>query len=335
MLLVGLGLAGCLPPEPVQGLLRQPIVLGLRTEVVRPGPYAEGLVVPEEESRADVLPLDTVALEWVTIGPDGPATQAPVWLACQRGWACERALPQELAACAEPLPLMLDAPCVVGTGTRVEFTLDDADDPRLTYFDAQQTVVAVGSGDPELSPETCLGRLQARPLAELEDCLIARGTLRLGPLWHLLPQLELPWIVTLTGILPAEARADAANFHPRLAEIRVQRGAMDEEVVADGGAVQVGAGERVKVTFEPEEDAKQVFHTASFVGPVRFFERTEGIGYHGYTTVPVVGFERAGPGLAFRFVVPDEFAGGDLLVWLYDGRGGGRLVTLHMTPEPT
>lgn len=329
--------SGCLPPERPE-LLRQPIMLGIRSEVVKPGAYSTGLVIPAGSSRADMLPLDTIELQWVTAFPAEPVPQAPIWLACPSYGDCDAGLAvYPLKDCADPLPLDRVRGCRLGTGERLQVTLAGIESRVVDYqYIYIQRFGAIGSGVAGLDPETCLARLQRRPREALEECLIGVYDAQLGPIGHLWTQL--PEGTTLPiplEYVPEELLATPPDFHPHV-EIVVSREG-NERVVADGAVVEVAGGDHVRVTLRATEESLQEYPTLrpdrARPGKYTLEMYTEFLYAAAYVTAEVEDYDDTGV-LTLRWRVPPTPTPMSLYMWVDDTRAGVLPLILRFVPEP-
>lgn len=311
-------LGACLVPENPPWVIDVPVPWAIQTVVVKPGPYSAGLVVPADRTRAEPLPLDEVEVRWFDAAPPGATLRPPVWIA----------QPQDLGlfyvyglydfdgaeplACPDPLPLTVLFPCRLGEGERVRFTLGDP----LTllemiyyYGDVRISLLAVASSDATLDPGECVRRLYDAPRAGLEDCLIARGELFLGPrglLWASLPADRRP--ITFDE-LPPEIFLEPVSTNPVFAQLRVEResdAGTKILLASDGDTIEVRAGETITVTAKLAPDATYFdLHvddeTMEYIVVPEDSDQT----VIARLTQDVDGYVDSGVGLTHRWVAPD------------------------------
>jgi hypothetical protein len=335
-------LAGCLPNEVPYWLIDHPVAWGIKIGVTRPGGYASGLIVPEGRVRARALPLDTIELEWLTLAPKGVELAPPIWIVCSFPFTCRDFISMgldetgldELPACEHPVPIRQYWPCRLGEGHRLSLVLDGA--VGGSAFGALP-VMAIGSADPELSPETCLQRLMAEPKLGLESCLLIDRDYHIGSLAPPtgLPDPSGPFDPPMPDdpMVP-EAPIQVADTHPTVEGFWVSAPG-GEVFVPVGGEVVVRPGAAVSVAPILAQDAQQEYFRPVTTGP------------DGYLWVPeeeLVLFRAAASGWveqweylederSLRFVVPEGLGPFDLHFYIADTRDGRTTVALRLVPE--
>lgn len=338
--MLGVLLAGCIPDDHSTWLLDRPYNWGLHVSVVQPGPYASDLIVPEDRVRAVPLPLDTLDLQWRVLVPaDGPPLPPPIWI------ACAEVCPHELSSlqtelepeCPTPLPLSRARPCRLGVGEQLRVVLGGVYTAGDT-FQGQLQFMAVGSADPDLSPEACLEGLARTPYPDLDRCLVQTRILALGPLWKLnevAPQLVKERFIDV----PSDIHEEPADTHPVLLGVDVVRRSASgtvELLAADGASVPMRPGERITLRARFADDARQAFYRPrKYSGDLYYtFVPTEERVWVEYVFGAVVedldwdfqAHERS-------FTVPHDSGPIDVHLRAVDSRQGRAYFTVHLVPE--
>ncbi|WAS94961.1 hypothetical protein [Nannocystis punicea] len=245
-------LGACVPAE-YDWLVTGARFRGILVEVVEPGGYGSLLKVPPDRSRAFVLPLDTVELEWKVAVPPGSELQPPIWIACSS--TCSNSLwdPMDpgMPDCPDPMPIELVDSCRLGEGHRIRVHMGGAYAVGTPF-----TLLLVGSRRPDLTPEVCLERLFAPSRAQLEPCIIA---LRDPPVSD--SHIGLPFLPD-SAWAPPEVLAAEADTNPTVLGFTVtrERGDVREELVVDvGAAVPVRRGDRIVAEPRFAADASQEY----------------------------------------------------------------------------
>ncbi|HEY8378251.1 MAG TPA: hypothetical protein VIK91_17265 [Nannocystis sp.] len=331
-------LPGCVQDHPAW-LIDRPLPWGIVASVVQPGPYASGLVVPDDRVRAVALPLDTLELQALVVAPpDTPALPPPIWFAC--GVACLSDLPDlaRVSACPSPLPLAREAPCRLGEGERIRLVLGGAFSgiPQR----GEIPLLAVGSADPDLPSETCLERLAADPREDLGACLVQSRTLALGPPWKLVDVAPVLGAL-LFPELPPDIRDEPVDVHPVLRHIEVVRASPAGAHLLeahDGDSVSVRPGERITLTAVYADDALQEFYRPIQIQTATGFQfefvpAVERIQAQFGFTVRVDDFDPVWNAQTWRWVVPDVADPFDFHLYADDGREGRAVARLRFVPE--
>lgn len=312
---------------------------GVKVEVVQPGPYGSLLNVPPGKHRATVLPLDTVELEWFFAAPPGVTVPPPIWVVCpglcfdhSGTGGIHRALLYGLEACPTPLPLFHLNPCRLGEGHRIRVTLGGA----FTASESPPTLLLIGARHDGLASATCLERLAATPLDQLESCIVGMWNPTIGPDWA-----ALPFDPTLEAI-PPEILAQEANTNPEVigfAVLRERGSTRTEVIVGPGESAAVREGDRVAVTPLFSEDSRQQYwylingdKNIPWSGTLS--EATESLGFIAGFSGPVdeytysnIMFEEP-----ITFVIPGGFEPTTLWVDVVDFRGGHAFSELLLVP---
>lgn len=326
-------LSGCLPVDVPYWLIDHPVAWGIRVSVTQPGGYATGLIVPDGQVRASALPLDTIELEWLTLAPEGIELAPPIWIVCPEGctWLDEE--PPELPACPVPVPLFSGWMCRLGEGHRLSLVLDGA---YGTSVFGVLPVMAIGSADPEVSPETCLERMLTTPKLGLESCLSIHREYHIGGsgLPTGLPDPSGPFDppAPLDPDAPP-VPAQVADTHPVVEGFWVSR---------PGGDVLVPVGAEVKVrpgvvTIEPKlaEDAAQTFWrpVPHGHGGYLWTRDQEYLVVRATASGWVEQWELVDETQQLRFVVPEELGAFDVHFYVADTREGRATASLRLVPE--
>lgn len=335
---LGLGLSGCAPNDYPPWLIDHPLAWGIVASVVQPGPYSSAIEVPADRVRASALPLDTLELQALVVAPpDTPPLPPPIWIACV-GYTCRFNLYSESElppACPSPLPLSESKPCRLGEGERVRLTLGGAFSAG-PEFSGTIDLLVVGSGDPDLSPETCLERLASIPRDELQRCLIQARYLELGPSWAVLafaPDLVQQHLVDI----PADWSDEPPDVHPVFLHFDVLRlgaGGLVEIQARDGDSVIVRPGERLILDPIFADDAPQPYYRPVRVADApdlyRLEPDEERMGWRFAFTELV---EDAEGDILNSFTVPD--VAGPIVVHFYatDSRQGRATASLRLVVE--
>jgi hypothetical protein len=339
---LGLLAAGCVPGDNPPWLIDHPLAWGLVASVVQPGPYSSDLVVPDGQVRAAALPLDTLELQWLVVAPpDTPPLPPPIWIVCGRYCTTELIRSELAPGCPWPLPLSRTQPCRLGEGERVRLTLGGAFTAGPEFL-GSISLIAVGSADPELTPETCLERLSTRPHADLQRCLVQTRTLELGPLWKVFVIAPALAEQHLVDDIPPDAWNEPPDTHPVLLGAEVLRyadGGPVEVFAIDGDTVPVRAGERIVVTPVFAEDAAQSYYrpVPDHLDPSRYTldPVEEDLEFRVALTALVDDFEyNFGENqLSREWVVPDHSEPVILHLYATDRRQGRAFASLRFVTE--
>lgn len=260
-LLCGVLIAACLPAVPPEWVAQEPHAWGIAIRVVEDGDYGDLLTVPPDRTRADVLPFDVVELQWYGAGPEGSATDPPIWVAyAQSGYfdllqLSDGALPD----CPDPLPFSPPL-CRLDVGERVRVQLDSSAQlrPELRLGFQPLQFIAVASDAEVTDPESCLKLLLSERNPDLTGCLLALRTVAVGPsglLWSLFGPPA-----AYAGISLAELRSEPPNLNPvieRLELTRVSEHGESTSLVQDGDRVTVTRGESLALRVRLGADAVQ------------------------------------------------------------------------------
>lgn len=321
-------LAGCLPNEAPFWLIDHPVTWGIKISVTRPGGYSTGLIVPPGQVRASALPLDTIELEWLTLAPEGTELAPPIWIRCPN--TCDFDLtPDELPACPEPTPLQVFSMCRLGEGHRLPLVLAGAKNNALS---GSMSVMAIGSADPELSPETCLQRLVTEPKRDLASCLMIFRAYAIGQsVPGGLPDPSGPFDPPGPDD-PPDVPPQIADTHPTVEGFWVTAPG-GERLVPVGSEVRVKPG-LVAIEAELAQDAEQTF----------FYPVPSGAGYMWVQGQEIVQFRAASSGWVERWeyfgaerrieiVVQEGLEPFELYFYFADSRQGRATATLRIVPE--
>lgn len=221
-------LGACLPSPPSFTLLAEEHeVIGLRMEVVEPGPHSTDLLpIPADRVRSEALPGDRIRLTALVANEDGVLDLEPL----EPRWLVTHAPYFDLglgavAPCDPSQPLLDGASCDAGTGSSVELTVHELAPARPFYRLEPNVLFVAGVGT---STDECIERLGTGSSQFTWDCVVARRSLRLGPAPRLvelmieqgipldatdMPPTELPE-------LPVEVAPDFAPRTPWLTLLR-------------------------------------------------------------------------------------------------------------------
>jgi hypothetical protein len=339
-------LAACLPAEAPYWLIDHPINWGIRISVTQPGGYSSGLVVPEGQVRAAAVPLDTVELEWLALAPPGGELAPPIWISC--GFDCNPYSLNpymELPPCERPMPLLQAEPCRIGEGHRLSLTFAGAYDaptlgggPLFGAYAGQLSLMAIGSASPDVSPETCLQRLRARPKVALESCLMSWREYNIAaPLPSGLPDPTGPFGQPPPDFpFPPEVLAQAPDTHPVVDGFWVSRESDAGRVeldVADGGAVKVRPGDRIGVELRVTPESEQEYYNAAPGGTSWMWIPETELVYHRAALTAMVEEEDFTAEEQAWFVVPAVAEPFTMHFYIADTREGRATASLRFVPE--
>ncbi|WAS97517.1 hypothetical protein [Nannocystis punicea] len=264
-MVVGVGLLGaCVPNDHPSWLVDHPIPWGIVASVVEPGGYSSELVVPADRVRASALPLDTLELQWLTATPPGVTVPPPIWFVCPGD--CSLPGDDPVPACPFPLPLGRRENCRLGEGERIRLSLGGAYTAD-EFFRGYIGVLGV-TGDGTVDAETCLQRLRTIPRTDLEQCLVQKRLLELGPRSRLLTAVPTLANIYTVEDPPADLADEPPDFHPVLTGIRVRYvrlGDLVDQLVQSGDTVHVPAGRFVFLQLQYTDDSEQSYYAFSTV----------------------------------------------------------------------
>ncbi|MBZ5713267.1 hypothetical protein [Nannocystis pusilla] len=333
-LVVGLGLlGGCVQYDRPPWVVDHPVAWGLVVRVVEPGGYSSDLVVPDGRERAEALPLDTLELQWIGVGPPDISVPPPTWLACPFGCGFPFTY-EELPACPVPLPLSFPETCRLGEGERVRLSLGGAYTANPEFRGWIQVMAFTAHGD--VDPETCLQRYTSLPRAGLESCLMQQRALTLGPEWKAFTTVPaLMSLYPLDGELPPDLADTPPDLNPVLTGLLVRRNGR-EQLAQDGDTVRVHAGDRISVTPQYSDDSQQEYYAFTSVAAsdhLTVMPREEQL-------VARIGLsaevQEIGDPLDDEirlWVVPDDPEPVDLYLYVADTRQGRAFATLRFVAE--
>lgn len=324
----------CIPPEPPEWVVTQPVVRGIQTAVVERGPYSKGLLVPLGQTRTSPLPLDTVELRWFVAAPEGEVVRAPIWVLCS-GDCVTFGLADGVGECPRPMPLQGATPCRLGEGVRVRLPLGGLDTFTGSSLDQGGllwTVVSIGSFGAS-DPETCLKGLSSPVPPGLEECLIGQHFVLPGPEVRL--RWLFPWLFDSIAP-PPEAFQEPPDTNPVIVWFTVAD-ALEPEVpprlALDGATVEVRAGEPLRVGLQLNANAEEWYYDwqKSDEGaeePVIWQERLRA---RVSISADVEAFEASfEPPFEFRWVAPASPETVTLWVEVRDTRQGVAFGALHL-----
>lgn len=326
---VWLALCGCIPDEPPEWVVTQPITWGYQSTVVEPGPYSAGLLVPLGQTRAEALLLDTLELRWFFAAPPEAVVRSPIWILCP-GYECpiQGLMGVELPDCPVPLPASDTLLCRLGVGVRQRVTFGELD-PRSPGA-LVMTVASWG----EIDPETCLQRLSREPLEGLEQCLIGQRAVQFGPrsrIAVLFPEL-------FPGAATEALIEEPPDTNPVIVWFSVVRGADPEaqpQLARDGETVEVRAGEMVTVTLQFNANAEESYYSwrITEAGVSVLDVGREMLRASAMLTREVEGYEAAeeyAGRFVYRWIAPEGPEPVTLFVAAGDGRQGRAFASLHL-----
>lgn len=259
-----LGLS-CVPPEPPRWVVGYPITWGVAIRVVEDSSYADPLKVPADRTRAEVLPRDTVELQWYGVGPEGSRVDPPIWIAAPvtARYDVLGLLRGELPACPDPLPFSPTL-CRFGVGERVRVKLGSEADlhpGESSYYDPLQIITVASDGD-IVDPEACLRRILSERSPDLEGCLFATRTVQLGPTLLLWVILDFPDSIKK---ISEEVVLGPPNLNPVVEGFELTRGSSTgavTTVLRDGDVVVVARGESIELKLRLGAESAQEFRGA-------------------------------------------------------------------------
>ena len=214
-------------PDPPWVLGDDPLVLGLRTEVIEEGPHSRGfLPIPEDRIRAEPMPLDTFHIRALVADSSGEldtSSLAPHWFLCPYDdGACISTLNDPGAG--KPCRGWPEArvACSLGASTDLEVTLP-ALDPTRTLIDHASLQIAFVASDPALTTtERCIETLGAEELGSLRGCMLAYAFVQVGPLFTLaaLAQAEgVPLGIEEEVEIPPDGATLTPNYNPEIEQM--------------------------------------------------------------------------------------------------------------------
>jgi hypothetical protein len=331
-------LTACLPPDTPAWVINEPITWGISATVVSSGSYSQGLEMPAGSTRAEVLPHDTLELQWFGAGPEGAQLRPPIWVAGYRAPSFSAfMLASEIADC--PQPLLPSSPlCRLGEGERVRMTLGDPE--PYPGLDGQPLyVIAMASDGDVIEPETCLKRAFTERDGDLIGCLIATRTVTIGPSWYLWQQLPVEARPVPLDEIPAEFFGVAANTNPVIEALRVDRSSGDgssTQLAAAGDQLIVRPGEEIVVHIELGAGAAQDFVVLrkKYDGPYIVTEMSEVLVAAGRPNVSVDDYRSTEDNFTHSWTAPAAPGVVTLYLQVEDGRGGLAFATLRFVSAP-
>ena len=335
-LLCGLlcGSVACLPPDPPDWVAHHPTTWGIAVRVVDDGFFAGDVVVPPNHSRAEVLPDDTIELQWYGAGPEGADVRPPIWIAMSDPGGpyaqskIASLLKGELSQCPERLSL-LPSLCRLGSGDRVSVRIGTNSLPII--YDVHYRplhLMTIASDGAVIDPETCLQRVLGERYPQLAGCLFTTRTVEVGPdatLWKQFGPLVAPEQV------PPEFFTVAANFNPVIDRLELTRTVAGSEVVTvvhDGDSIAVDDGETLVLRIRLAPDARQEYFAFSLgdhgeIDGRLVEEHLETITRFG---ADVDGYLASEDGLEHRWTVAEAAT---LYLQIGDNRGGRAFASLR------
>jgi hypothetical protein len=308
---VVLSLGACLPSSPPPTLLTEDFeVIGLRMEVVEPGPLSTDLLpIPADRVRSEALPGDRIRLTALVANEDGELDLGPLeprWLLAS-GAYLDVAL-DSIEPCDPSQPLLGGASCDAGTGASIELTVQDLAPDRPVYRQETNVLFVVGVVVPT---EECLERLMSDASQLSLDCMVGRRSLSLGPaprVVELMREQGIP-LDDDDGFLPLELPPLtielAPNFAPRTPWLRLSRPG-EVHLAWPGERAELPAGAAFDLVPAVEGRDGQDYLD---LGPGGFSIRSESSMRMWHTTAPVLVNRGA------RLQVPDE-AGSSFTVFV-------------------
>ncbi|MCY1053871.1 hypothetical protein [Nannocystis sp. SCPEA4] len=335
-LVVGLGLlGGCVQYDRPPWVVDHPVAWGLIARVVEPGGYSSDLLVPEGRERAEALPLDTLELQWIGVGPPDIPVPPPIWLVCPFG--CGFPFDdEELPACPVPLPLSFPETCRLGEGERVRLSLGGAYTVSPEFRGRLEVMAVTGHGD--VDPETCLQRYTIVPRAGLEACLMQQRALTLGPEWKAFTTVPaLMSLYSFDGELPPDLAAEPPDLNPVLTGLQVLRSGRSgfhDLLVQGGDTITVHAGDRIAVRPQYSDDSQQEYY--AFTGAsdrLTVMPREEQLVTRIGLSAEVHEIGDPLDDEIHQWIVPDDPEPVDLYLYVADTRQGRAFATLRFVAE--
>lgn len=326
-------LAACLPPDTPAWVINEPITWGISATVVNSGSYSQGLKTPAGLTRAEVLPHDTLELQWFGAGPEGAQLRPPIWAAGYRAPSFSAfMLTSGIPDC--PRPLLPSSPlCRLGEGERVRITLGDPE-PYPDIDGQTLYVIAMASDGDVIDPETCLKRAFTERDGDLIGCLIATRAVTVGPSGHLWPQLPAEVRPVPLDEVPAEFFGVSANTNPVIEALRVERSSGDgssTQLAVPGDQLNVRPGEQIVVRIQLRDGAAQ--HYVVLVkkgdGPYTAAKKREAIVAAGRPNAIVDDYTSTEDDFTHSWTAPAAPGVVTLYLQVEDGRGGLAFATLR------